>query len=117
MWITTNCGKFIRNGTTRPPCLLRKLYTGREATVRTGHETIDWFKIGKGVRQGCILSSCLLDFYAVYIMQNARLHEAQARIKTAGRSTNNLKYADNTTLKAESKEGTKEPSDKGERGE
>ena len=117
MWITRNCGKFVRNGTTRPPCLLRKLYAGREATVRTGHETIDWFKIGKGVRQGCILSSCLLDFYAVYIMQNARLDEAQARIKTAGRSTNNLKYADNTTLKAESKEGTKEPSDEGERGE
>ena len=86
--------------TTLPP---EKTVHGREATVRTGHGTTDWFKIGTGVCQGCILSSCLLDFYAVYIMQNARLDEAQAGIKTAGRSTNNLKYADNTTLKAEVK--------------
>ena len=88
-------------------CLLRNLYEGQEATVRNGHGTIDWFKIGKGVRQGCILSPCLFNLYAWYIMQNARLGEAQAGIKIARRSINNLRYADDTTLMAESKEELK----------
>ena len=77
-------------------CLQRNLYTGQEATVRTGHGTTDWFQIGKGVRQGCILSLCLFNFYAEYIMQNIRLEEAQAGIKIAGRNINNLRYADDT---------------------
>ena len=85
-------------------CLLRNLYAGQEATVRTGHVTTHWFQIGKGVRQGCILSPCLFNFYAEYIMQNTRLDEAQAGIKTAGRNINNLRYAEDTTLTAESKE-------------
>ena len=85
-------------------CLLRNLYTGQEATVRTGHGTTDWFQIGKGVCQGCILSPCLFNLYAEYIMRNAGLEEAQAGIKTAGRNLNNLGYADATTLMAESKE-------------
>ena len=88
-------------------CLLRYLYAGQEASVRTGHGTTDWFQIGKGVLQGCILSPCLFNFYAEYIMRNARLDEAQAGIKTAGRNINNLRYADNTTLMAESKEELK----------
>ena len=83
-------------------CLLRNLYAGQEAAVRTGHETTDWFQIGKGVRQGCILSSCLFNFYAEYIMRNTGLEEAQAGIKIAGRNINNLRYADDTTLLAES---------------
>ena len=82
--------------------LLRNLYAGQEATVRTGHGTTYWFHIGKGVRQGCILSPSLFNLYAEYIMQNARLEEAQAGIKIAGRNINNLRYADNTTLIAES---------------
>ena len=85
-------------------CLLRNLYTGQEATVRTGHGTTDWFQIGKGVCQGWILSPCLFNFYAEYIMRNAGLEEAQAGIKIAGRNTNNLSYADDTTLMAESEE-------------
>ena len=85
-------------------CLLRNLYAGQEATVRTGHGTKDWFQIGKGVRQGCILSRCLFNFYAEYIMRNAGLEEAQAGIKTAGRNINNLWYTENTTLTAESEE-------------
>ena len=84
-------------------CLLRNLYAGQEATVRNGHGTIDWFQIGKGVRQGYILSPCLFNLYAEYIMRNAGLDEAQAAIKIAGRNINNLKYADNTTLMGESK--------------
>ena len=88
-------------------CLLRNLYAGQEATVRTGHGTTDWFQIGKGVRQGCILSPCLFNLYAEYIMGNARLDEAQAGIKTARRNINNLRYADDTTLMAESKEELK----------
>ena len=80
------------------------LYAGQEATVRTGHGTTDWFQIGKGVRQGCILSPCLFNLYAEYIMKNAGLDEAQAVIKIAGRNINNLRYADDTTLMAESKE-------------
>ena len=77
-------------------CLLRNLYAGQEATVRTGHETTDWFQTGKGVRQGCILSPCLFNLYAEYFMRNAGLDEAQARIKIAGRNINNLRYADDT---------------------
>ena len=88
-------------------CLLRNLYAGKEATVRTGHGTIDWFKIGKGVRQGCILSPCLFNFYAEYIMRNAGLEEPQAGIKIAERNISNLRYADDTTLMAESKEELK----------
>ena len=88
-------------------CLLRNLYAGQEATVRTGHGTTDWFQIEKGVPQGCILSPCLLNFYAEYIMRNAGLEEAQAGIKTARRNINNLIYADDTTLMAESEEELK----------
>ena len=87
--------------------LLRNLYAGQEATVKTGHGTTDWFQIGKGVCQGCILSPCLFNLYAEYLMRNAGLDEAQARIKTAGRNINNLKYADDTTLMAESEEELK----------
>ena len=83
-------------------CLLRNLYAGQEVTVRTGHETIDWFQIRKGVHQGCILSPCLFNFCTEYIMRNTELVEAQAGIKIAGRNINNLRYADNTTLMAES---------------
>ena len=88
-------------------CLLRYLYPGQEATVRTGHGTTDWFQIGKGVWQGCILSPCLFNLYAEYIMQNARLDEAQAGIKTVGRNINNLRYADDTYLMTESEEELK----------
>ena len=85
-------------------CLLRNLYAGQEATLRTGHGTMDWFQIGKGVRHGCILSPCLFNLHAEYIMWNAGLEEAQAGIKIARRNINNLRYADDTTLMAESKE-------------
>ena len=88
-------------------CLLRNLYPGEEATVRTEHGTTDWSQIGKGVRQGCMLSSCLFNFYAEYIMRNAGLEEAQAGIKIAGRNINILRYADVTTLMAESEEELK----------
>ena len=88
-------------------CLLRNLYAGQEATVRTGHGTTDCFQIGKAVRQGCILSPCLFNLYAEYIMRNAELEEAQARIKIAGRNINNLRYADDTTLMAESEKELK----------
>ena len=88
-------------------CLLRNLYAGQEATVRTGHGTTDWFQIGKGVCQGCTLSLCLFNFYAEYIMRNAGLDEAQAGIKIAGRNINNLRYANNTILMAESEEELK----------
>ena len=88
-------------------CLLRNLYAGQEATVRTGHGTTDWFQIGKGVSQSCILSPCLFNLYAEYIMKNARLDEAQAGIKIARRNINNLRYADDTTLMAESEEELK----------
>ena len=88
-------------------CLLRDLYAGQEATVRTGHGTTDWFQIGKGVRQGCILSPCLFNLYAEYIMRNAGLEEAEAGIKIAGRNINNLRYADDTTLMAESEKELK----------
>ena len=88
-------------------CLLIYLYAGQEAIVRTGHGTADWFQIGKGVRQGCIFSPCLFNLYSEYIMRNAGLEEAQARIKIAGRNINNLRYADDTTLMAESEEKLK----------
>ena len=88
-------------------CLLRNIYAGQEATVRTGHGTTDWFQIGKGVCEGCILSSCLFNLYAEYIMRNAGLKEAQAGIKIAGRNINNLRYTDDTTLMAESEEELK----------
>ena len=87
--------------------LLRNLYAGQEATVRTGHGIIDWFQIGKGVRQGCILSPCFFNLYAEYIIRNTGLDEAQAGIKIAGRNINNLRYADDTTLMAESEEELK----------
>ena len=96
VWITTNCGKFLEMGIPdHLTYLLRKLYVGQKATVRTRHGTTDWFKIGKGVHQGCILSPCLFNFYAEYIMQNAR------------RNINNLRYEDDTTLMAESEEELK----------
>ena len=88
-------------------CLLRNLYTGQEATVRTGRGTTDWFQIGKGVHQGCILSPCLFNLYAEYIMRNTKLEEAQAGIKIAGRNINHLRYADDTTLMAESEKELK----------
>ena len=88
-------------------CLLRNLYAGQEAIVRSGHGTTDWFQIEKGVCQGCILSPCLFNFYAGYIMRNAGLEEAHAGIKIAGRNINNLRYADDTTLMAESKKELK----------
>ena len=88
-------------------CLLRNLYAGQEATVRTGHGTTDWFQIGKGVGQGCILIPCLFNLYAKYIMRNAGLDETQTGIKFAGRNINNLRYADDTTIMAESEEELK----------
>ena len=96
---------------------MRNLYAGQEATVRTGHGTTNWFPIGRGVRQGCILSPCLFNFYAEYIMRNAELEEAQAGIRIAGKNINNLRYADDTTLMAESEELKKNPLDESERGE
>ena len=109
VWITINCGKFLKDmGIVDPmTCLLRNLYAGQEATVRSGHGTTDWLQIGKGVRQGCILSPCLFNFYAEYIIRNAGLEKAQAGIKIAWRNTNNLSYADDTTLMAESEEELK----------
>ena len=88
-------------------CLSRNLYAGQKATVRTEHGTTDWFQIGKGVRQGCILSPCLINLYVEYMMRNAELEEAQAGIKIAGRNINNLRYADDTTLMAESEKQLK----------
>ena len=95
-----------RDGNSRPPDLplAKPICAGQEATVRNGHGTTDWFQIGKGVRQGCILSPCLCNLYAEYIRRNAGLEEAQAGIKTAGRNIDNLRYADDTTLMAESEE-------------
>ena len=98
-------------------CLLRNLYAGQEAIVRTGHGTTDWFQAGKGARQSCILSPCLFNLYAEYIMRNAGLEETQAGIKIAGKNINNLRYADDTTLMAESEEELKKPLDESERGE
>ena len=98
-------------------CLLRNFYKGQEATVRTGHGTKDWFQIGTGVRQGCVLSPCLFNLYAEYIMRNAGLEETQAGIKIAGRNIKNLRYANDTTLMAESEEKLKKTLDEGETGE
>ena len=103
VWITKNYRKFLK----RWDYLLTNLYAGKEATVRTGNETTDWFQIRKGVRQGCILSPCLFNLYAEYIMRNAGLEEAQAGIKITGRNINNLRYADDTTLMGESEEELK----------
>ena len=108
VWITTNWKILKEMGILdHLTCLLRNLYAGQEATVRTGHGTTDWFQIKKGVHQGCILSPCLFNLYAEYIMRNAGLEEAQAGIQTAGRNINNLRYADYTTLLAESEEELK----------
>ena len=94
-----------RDGSTKPPvCLLRNVYAGQEATVRTGRGTTDWFQVGKGVHQGCILLPCLFNFYAEYIIRNAGLEEAQAGIKIAGRNITNFRYEDDTTLMAKSDE-------------
>ena len=108
VWITINWKILKEMGIpVHLTCLLRNLYAGQEATVRTGHGTTDWFQIGKGVHQGCIFSPCLFNLYAEYIMRNTRLDEAQAGIKIAGRNINNLRYADDTTLMAESEEELK----------
>ena len=105
VWITTNWKILKEMGIPdHLTCLLRKMYTGQEEAVRTGHGTTDWFQIGKGVRQGCILSPCLFNLYAEYIMRNARPEETQAGIKIDGRNINNLRYADDTTLMAKSEE-------------
>ena len=105
VWITTKCGKFLEMGVQdHLTCFLRNLYAGQEATVRIRHGTTDWFQIRKGVRQGCILSPCLFNLYAEHIMGNAGLNEAQSGIKIAGRNINNLRYADDTILMAESEE-------------
>ena len=117
VWTTTNYRKFLKRIADHLTCLLRNLYAGQKATVRTGHGTIDWFQIRKGVCQQCILSPCLFNLYAEYIMQNAWLDEAQAGIKITGRNINNLKYADDTTLMAESEEELKSLLMKVKRGE
>ena len=108
VWITINCGKLLEMEIPdHVTCLLGNLYAGQEATVRTGHGTTDCFQIGKGVCQRCILSPCLFNLYAEYIMRNTGLEEAQAGIKIAGRNTSNLRYADDTTLMVESEEELK----------
>ena len=109
VWITRNYGKFLKEMgiPDHLTCLLRNLYAGQEATVRTEHGTTDWFQIGKGVHQGCILSSCLFNLYAEYIMRNATLDEVQAGIKIAERNINNLRYADDITLMVENEEELK----------
>ena len=109
VWITNKLWKILKEMgiPDHLTCFLRNLYADQEVTVRTGHGTTDWFQIGKGVRQGCILSSCLFNFYAEYILQNAGLEETQAGIKIAGRNINNFRYADDTTLMAESEEELK----------
>ena len=111
VWITKKLWKILQEMgiPNHLTCLLRNLYAGQKATVRTGHGTKDWFQVGKGVHRSCILSPCLSNSYAEYIMRNARLDEAKARIKIAGRNINNLRYADDTTLMAESKEELKSP--------
>ena len=118
MWITNKLWTILKEMgiPDHLTCLLRNLCAGQEATVRTGRGTTDWFQIGKGVYQGCILSPCLFNSYAEYIMRNAGLDEAQAGIKIAGRNINNLRYADDTTLMGR-KWRTKEPLDESERGE
>ena len=108
VWITVNWKILKEMGIQdQPTCLLRSLYAGQEAIVRTRHRTTDWFQIGKGVHQGCVLSLCLFNFCAEYIMRNAGLDESEAEIKIAGRNINNLRYVDDTTLMAESEEELK----------
>ena len=108
VWITTNCGKFLeREHQIILPVSWETLCAGQGATVRTGHGTMDWFQMGKRVHQGCILSPCLFNLYAEYILRNAGLDDAQAGMKIAGRNINNLRYTDDTTLMAESKEELK----------
>ena len=108
LWITTNYGKLLNSwNTDHLTCLLRNLYAGQEATVRTGHGTTDWFQIRKGVHQGCILSRCLFNLYAEYIMRNTGLDEAQAGIKIDRRNINTLRYADDTNFIAEIEEELK----------
>ena len=109
VWIKANCGKFLKEMgvPNQLTCLLRNLYAGQEATAKTWHGTTEWFQIGKGVHQGCILSPCFFNLYAEYIMRNAGLDEAQAGIKIAGRNINNLRYAYGNTLMAESEEELK----------
>ena len=109
VWITTNCGKFLKRWEYQItlPVSCKFCYAGQEATVRTGHETMDWFKIGKGIHQGCTLSPCLFNLYAECIMQNAGRDKSQAGIKIARRNSNNLRYIDDTTLMAESEEELK----------
>ena len=108
VWITSNCGNFVKMGIPdHLTCLLRSLYAGQEATVRTRHGKTDWSQIKKGIFQVCILSPCVFNFYAEYIMRYAGLDEAQAGIKIVGRNTNNVRYADDTTLMAESEEELK----------
>ena len=109
VWVTTNCGKFLKEMgiPDHLTYLLRNLYAGQGATVRTGHGTTDWFKIEKGVHQGCILSLCLFNLHAGYVMRNARLDDSQAGINIAGRNIKNLKHADDTPLMAKSKEELK----------
>ena len=108
VWITTNCGKFLEMGTPdHLTCLLRNLYAGQETTISTGHGTTDWFQIGKGVHLDCILSLCLFNLYAEYIMRKAGLEETQAGVKITRRNVNNLRYVDDTTLMAESEEELK----------
>ena len=107
MWVTTNCGKLLKRWEYQTTLPGGNLYAGQEATVRTERGTASWLKIGKGVRQGCILSPCLFNSYAGYIMRNTGLDEAQAGIKIAGKNINNLRYADDTTLMAESEEELK----------
>ena len=118
VWITINWKILKEMGIPdHLTCLLKNLCAGQEATVRTGHGKTDWFQIGKGVRQGGILSPCLFNFYAEYIMRNTGLEETQAGIKISRRNINNLRYADDTTLMAESEEELKKPPDGSERGE
>ena len=118
VWITTNWKILKEMGIPNHlTCLLRNLCAGQEAAVRTGHGTTDWFKVGKGVLQGCILSPCLLNIYAECIMRNAGLDEAQAGIKIAGKNINNLRYAEDTTLMGRKQRRTKEPLDESEREE
>jgi len=117
VWITINCGKFWKMGIPdHLTCLLRNLYAGQEATVRTGHGTTDWFQIGKGVCQGCILLPCLFNLYAEYVMRNAKAGWSTSWNQVAGRNINNLRYADDTTLYGRNWR-TEDPLDETERGE
>ena len=117
MWMTTNCKKFFKRWDYQTTCCLRSLYAGQETTFRTGHETTDWFQIGKGICQGCILLPCLFHLYAEYIMKNAGLDEALTGIRLAWRNINILRYADWHHPYGRKQRRTKEPLDESERGE